>query len=1192
MEALWQAVSSGADPMPLVYCDRSIVNYERPEGIVVPIQPETQQSQAQRQVLGALRPSPPQREHASRVRKVNGELSTVLGPVALGVCPRSEAAEGAPRPTQDDRGGNTNGVSRGAMPFLPTPPSTPSEDFRHTIKLNGLPQLTAGRSRRLGVTPRATVLAGSRSAREMREHPGTPTRLELEKSRSARGLNFAPVADREQGGHGQRRLHGARHDTSGENKAVAMLVRSEYTGVARDLMEWAVAPQGYSKELQALQKMQTGFDIDRMRTAELMAHIITKHKSTKEFEPPDSGGHGFWATNGRWKPTPFIACIRRYAWKDAAKLLKWSLVGVESRRVLKRPGRYDRKNCVVGQTERQDRQSYGRPDYSVDTDQNLNTALHHCLAPYQADISFRRGTNKSNSWHPKGTEGAVGTRERPPPEFLTALIQANPAAIGARNRNGLTPLHFALGCTTTEINASVETIIEMCEAYPEAVRVKTYTAELPLHLAAAKNAPELVLRKLVQMYPDACLHANCWGSLPIHVGLVNGMPESQIRYLVQACPSMVGELDEDGNTPLSLALTNGSPASTVMFLVQEYPDCLSIRDANGFSPLALALINQAPEATILKLIEYCPRAVLMEAGHTLELPLHIVIRLAERHRRRLDRAGSSHGGSRRGSRCRRDASHMPSGLRRTGQCWPIQHGGHGGHGDGFYVPPSRGGLPPTRQGSDAWNDGEHSRGSLGTPSMSFTPLSLATPEIGLDPGAGASASEKTTARTSSRASGITVSAGVDFAPGSLAAAGFGSSTVQHSLSSSPRPAQVTAQLRDDSKYVAAIARPISTGTEAYLERVVAALIAADQKMQQNRSPKSRKEPGIAKGRAIEAVDLHGQTPLHIACARQLPHSVIKILVAANPAAAGEQDQHGWVPLHRYINGPAYAVAEDSLLSVLSLLEACPELGGVRHAPASIEEAQRQGVQQDKLRDTALTEEMVAVGLSGKQEAVQNDTYQPQPAKNKKKVVMTSGRREAMEEAVRKPGAKVGVKSPKLVVARAHANGQQRKGNWSQGSVKLNDPADDTAAHVNEQQRKTNCLDGGVRSFEMSEPAEDTADPRKSRKDEEARLGRALTMAEGLQRLRHMQMEQQESRAIHEAMIMQMKAGKHTKTELFPYELAEKHRLGCFGFMSPVAAQMSERVSTTTFLLLIAAAFCQMLVARTSSSTLTNGPPAS
>jgi len=415
----------------------------------------------------------------------------------------------------------------------------------------------------------------------------------LNKARSARGSSGAAVPDRDEVGRGQRRIQGARVAAM-EDSEIDMFVRSEYTGVQRNLMEWAVEPQGYSKELQTLQQMQTGFDFDRMRTAELMAHITTKHNSMKEFELMH-GGKRFWDQEGRWKPMPFIECIRRYAWKDAAQLLKWSQVGAKRRsefEQFKKTAEYNRKS--LREKKKREQQSYERPDYAVDTDRNMNTALHHCLAPFQADISFKRGSKKSNDWHPKGSRGAVGTRNRPPPEFLTALIQANPAAIGARNRNGLTPLHFALGCTTTEINASVETIFEMCEACPEAVRVKNNTAELPLHVATAKNAPEPVLRKLIQMYPDACRQANCWGSLPIHVGLVNGMPESQIRILIEACPSTVGEVDEDGKTPCAIALTIGAPDSVVLFLVQKYPDCLRIRDANGLCPLSLALVNNAP----------------------------------------------------------------------------------------------------------------------------------------------------------------------------------------------------------------------------------------------------------------------------------------------------------------------------------------------------------------------------------------------------------------------------------------------------------------------------------------------------------------------------------------------------------------------------------------------------------------------
>ena len=130
------------------------------------------------------------------------------------------------------------------------------------------------------------------------------------------------------------------------------------------------------------------------------------------------------------------------------------------------------------------------------------------------------------------------------------MLQANPAAVGARNRNNLTPLHFALGCTTVEINAPAKTILELLDVFPEAARVKNACAELPLHIAVAKRAPLEVLSRLVDIYPGACIECNCWGSLPLHVGLVNNLQWAEIRLLVEAAPETVGELDEDGKTPV------------------------------------------------------------------------------------------------------------------------------------------------------------------------------------------------------------------------------------------------------------------------------------------------------------------------------------------------------------------------------------------------------------------------------------------------------------------------------------------------------------------------------------------------------------------------------------------------------------------------------------------------------------------
>ena len=455
--------------MPLVYCDNSIVDYNQPDGLIIPVKPKTVQSQTSQQVVGALRPGAC-RERASELRRANGDLSTILGPAAFGNKPRAATA-GISLARSSPRGPLESSLAKPAddeddsspLPMLPTPPSTASTaDFRQMVRLNGLPQLTARRPGNLGGTPRAATLAGSSSAREMRLHPGKPKPIQLRKAKSARGQQkHAEKPTRKEDARGQRRIQAARDNASREEPEKDMLVRSEYTGIARNLGEWAVEPKGYLGEMQGLQQMQTEFDLDRMRTAELMAHINQKHKSMKEYEQMQNG-EGYWDQNGIWKPMPFIAAIRKYAWKEAAQLLKWSQVGAMKRREYEESDEYKSKTAkqrLQGQAD----QNYERPDYAVDTDQNGNTALHHSLAPFQAVMSFKRGAKQSNSWHPRGTKGAVATRHRPPPELLTALMTANPGAIGQRNRNGLTPLHFALGCTTTGARPRPRPILRLRE---------------------------------------------------------------------------------------------------------------------------------------------------------------------------------------------------------------------------------------------------------------------------------------------------------------------------------------------------------------------------------------------------------------------------------------------------------------------------------------------------------------------------------------------------------------------------------------------------------------------------------------------------------------------------------------------------------------------------------------------------------
>eukprot|EP01046_Picozoa_sp_COSAG06_P017877 COSAG06_NODE_1228_length_10179_cov_3.735119_17_plen_229_part_00 len=190
-----------------------------------------------------------------------------------------------------------------------------------------------------------------------------------------------------------------------------------------------------------------------------------------------------------------------------------------------------------------------------------------------------------------------------------------------------------------------------------------------------------------------------------------------------------------------------------------------------------------------------------------------------------------------------------------------------GDGEGYHVPPSRGGLPPSQQGQPGGGglneDGPSSRGGLMTPSMKFTPKDLRTPqESGVLPdiaGGGGSGGKNGRAMTprGAAAAGITVSAGVGFAPGGLGLpAAFNTARgathhqpLKHQLSSShpmhpggqqqsayqmqlaarlrgKEPLQPQPPPRSPGSY-GTMVRPFSRGVESYLERVVGALLAAD-----------------------------------------------------------------------------------------------------------------------------------------------------------------------------------------------------------------------------------------------------------------------------------------------------------------------------------------------------------------------------
>ena len=256
---------------------------------------------------------------------------------------------------------------------------------------------------------------------------------------------------------------------------------------------------------------------------------------------------------------------------------------------------------------------------------------------------------------------------------------------------------------------------------------------------------------------------------------------------------------------------------------------------------------------MLELLAADPSVITIESNRERELPIHLALRHCPRTVAPRTPAVR-----------RRDRGDR--GLRRTGHCWPIQTKGGG---DGFHVPPSRGGpLIPRTPGSR--------QGTGGTP---VSPRSSMRSPLTSGGGGGS----------------VTLSMGETFAPGSINPA------------RPPRSPSMRAG-RPASRSNRPFSRDSATDTEGRMDRVVEALLAADDHR-----------------RTTKHLDLSGRTALHAACGRQVPATVLRQLLDANAEAAQVKDGQGQCPLHAYVCGSHWAAMPCALQGVVNVLEAAVEM---------------------------------------------------------------------------------------------------------------------------------------------------------------------------------------------------------------------------------------------------------------------------
>eukprot|EP00984_Skeletonema_dohrnii_P010939 scaffold4312_cov149-Skeletonema_dohrnii-CCMP3373.AAC.1 len=199
-------------------------------------------------------------------------------------------------------------------------------------------------------------------------------------------------------------------------------------------------------------------------------------------------------------------------------------------------------------------------------------------------------------------------------------------------------LHFACDLAPPNIEARIQIIKEIYDAYPEAIeddriasdinefhqQVQTFingelvysrqakhlrlmttsddSGQLPLHIALQSNVRLGSIRLLVKGNPAAAQSPDNSGRLPLHVACEHHASPSVVQYLVGLDISTLSSVDSEGNTALHYAC-RGARYDTIAMFLDKY-DAVSVSKRNAQKKLPIDLLWDSNEVLDRESIEY------------------------------------------------------------------------------------------------------------------------------------------------------------------------------------------------------------------------------------------------------------------------------------------------------------------------------------------------------------------------------------------------------------------------------------------------------------------------------------------------------------------------------------------------------------------------------------------------------------
>ena len=201
----------------------------------------------------------------------------------------------------------------------------------------------------------------------------------------------------------------------------------------------------------------------------------------------------------------------------------------------------------------------------------------------------------------------LGTYKEMPEErrawaAVKALITTKAAREKGRYR--MLPLHYAAAK-----QAPLEVVAALLEAHKAGAAEKNSNGSLPLHYAAEKQAPLEVVAALLVAHKAGAAEKNSNGSLPLHWAAANKAPLEVVLALLEAHKAGAAEKDDKGMLPLHHSIATKAPLAVVALLLLAFPDGANAKDDKRNLPVHLAKADSNWELIDCLLFLFLPDSV-------------------------------------------------------------------------------------------------------------------------------------------------------------------------------------------------------------------------------------------------------------------------------------------------------------------------------------------------------------------------------------------------------------------------------------------------------------------------------------------------------------------------------------------------------------------------------------------------------